>query len=97
MQRIRMVHSLFFCQAECCKPAQRNFAQEILFMASGILLFLFTTVSVLNSLVCLVLEPGVTRWKAQTNPLSYGSTPDIFCYLPGVSKSSLPIDLPLLH
>ena len=26
-------------------------------------------------MVCLGLEPEGARWKAQTNPLSYGSTP----------------------
>ena len=26
-------------------------------------------------MVCLGLEPGGARWKAQTNPLSYGGTP----------------------
>ena len=30
-------------------------------------------------MVCLGLEPGVAGWKAQTNPLSYSSTPAI-CY-----------------
>ena len=41
-------------------------------------------------MVCLGFEPGVAGWKAQTNPLSYGGTPDIslsfslfvFCQLP---------------
>ena len=26
-------------------------------------------------MVCLGLEPGAAGWKAQTNPLSYGGTP----------------------
>ena len=26
-------------------------------------------------MVCSGVEPGVAGWKAQTNPLSYGSTP----------------------
>ena len=26
-------------------------------------------------MVCLGLKPGVAGWKAQTNPLSYGSIP----------------------
>ena len=26
-------------------------------------------------MVCLGFEPGAARWKAQTNPLSYGGTP----------------------
>ena len=25
-------------------------------------------------MMCLGLEPGVARWKAQTNPMSYGGT-----------------------
>ena len=31
-------------------------------------------------MVCLGLEPRVARWKAQTNPLSYGGTP-INCFV----------------
>ena len=27
-------------------------------------------------MVFLGLEPGVTRWKVHTNPLSYGGTPE---------------------
>ena len=27
-------------------------------------------------MVCLGLEPGAAGWKAQTNPLSYGGTPN---------------------
>ena len=27
-------------------------------------------------MVCLGLEPGVAGWKMQTNPLSYGGTPN---------------------
>ena len=27
-------------------------------------------------MVCLGLEPGAAGWKAQTNPLSYGVTPN---------------------
>ena len=27
-------------------------------------------------MVCLGLEPGAAGWLAQTNPLSYGSTPN---------------------
>ena len=27
-------------------------------------------------MVCLGLEPGAEGWKAQTNPLSYGGTPN---------------------
>ena len=27
-------------------------------------------------MVCLGFEPGVAGWKAQTNPLSYGGTPN---------------------
>ena len=30
-------------------------------------------------MVCLGLEPGAAGWKAQTNPLSYGSTPSLIC------------------
>ena len=26
-------------------------------------------------MACLGVEPGAARWKAQTNPLSYGDTP----------------------
>ena len=28
-------------------------------------------------MVCLGLEPRVAGWNAQTNPLSYGDTPDL--------------------
>ena len=28
-------------------------------------------------MVCLGLEPRVGGWKAQTNPMSYGSTPTV--------------------
>ena len=28
-------------------------------------------------MVCLGLEPGATGWKGQTNPLSYGGTPNV--------------------
>ena len=28
-------------------------------------------------MVCLGLEPGVAGWKAQTNPMSYGGTPNL--------------------
>ena len=31
-------------------------------------------------MVCLGLEPGAAGWKAQTNPLSYGSTPGTSTY-----------------
>ena len=31
-------------------------------------------------MVCLGLEPGAAGWKAQTNPLSYGGTPNVGCY-----------------
>ena len=27
-------------------------------------------------MACLGVEPGVAEWKAQTNPLSYGGTPE---------------------
>ena len=43
-------------------------------------------------MVCLGLEPGVAGWKAQTNPLSYGGTPDdfiIFQYLAMYNIESL--------
>ena len=29
-----------------------------------------------ESMVCLGLEPGAAGWKAQTNPLSYGGSPN---------------------
>ena len=29
-------------------------------------------------MVCLGFEPGTAEWKAQTNPLSYGGTPNLF-------------------
>ena len=38
-------------------------------------------------MVCLRVEPGVTEWKAQTNPLYYGVNPKAglsrrhFCYI----------------
>ena len=32
-------------------------------------------------MVCLGLEPGAAGWKAQTNPLSYGGTPNFFEFL----------------
>ena len=32
-------------------------------------------------MVCLGLEPGTARWKALTNPLSYGNTPLIGTYV----------------
>ena len=28
-------------------------------------------------MVCLGLEPGADGWKVQTNPLSYGGTPNL--------------------
>ena len=31
-------------------------------------------------MVCLGLEPGAAGWKAQTNPLSYGGTPNIILH-----------------
>ena len=31
-------------------------------------------------MVCLGLEPGAAGWKAQTNPLSYGSTPTFLIF-----------------
>ena len=30
-------------------------------------------------MVCLGFEPGAAGWKAQTNPLSYGGTPQLTC------------------
>ena len=31
-------------------------------------------------MVCLGFEPGAGGWKARTNPLSYGGTPNIFIF-----------------
>ena len=31
-------------------------------------------------MVCLWLEPGASEWKAQTNPLSYGGTPEAISF-----------------
>ena len=28
-------------------------------------------------MVCLGIEPGAAGWKARTNPLSYGGTPNV--------------------
>ena len=37
-------------------------------------------------MVCLGFEPGAAKWKAQTNPLSYGGTPtEIFISIKDVS------------
>ena len=32
-------------------------------------------------MVCLGIEPGAAGWKAQTNPLSYGGTPNRFFFI----------------
>ena len=32
-------------------------------------------------MVCLGLEPGAAGWKAQTNPLSYGGTQQLFLFI----------------
>ena len=41
-------------------------------------------------MVCLGLEPGAARWKAQTNPLSYGGTP-IFNLWPAAVQLQLDV------
>ena len=31
-------------------------------------------------MACLGVEPGAAEWKAQTNPLSYGGTPNLWIF-----------------
>ena len=46
-------------------------------------------------MVCLGLKPGAAVWKTQTNPLSYGVTPNylifLLAYRPTVSSKVLAI------
>ena len=37
-------------------------------------------------MVCLGFEPKVTKWKAQTNPLNFGSTKGLLCTAVHYSK-----------
>ena len=52
-------------------------------------------------MACLELEPGAAEWKAQTNPLSYNSTPNVWtlfqwhCFL-FASPSQNAFQLPLI-
>ena len=61
-------------------------------------------------MVCLGLEPGAAGWKAQTNPLSYGGTPQMtFSFIPfqfghyqskmgfDENENQLKLDLSIVH
>ena len=40
-------------------------------------------------MVCLGLKHGVTVWKAETNPLSYGGTPQLSQFFTKLKHSSI--------